>query len=276
MERPEECIKASRKDHLWIWKKGRHWWVAKDNMWHVRSLIRDLCNEGLLLDNSQYGYTALQHTLRRMWALMSLMSGSFGDVDLLLTVMDRLLEDLAEMFEGAVDVRMETVTMQKVVAILAARDQGKDLDSSSRPPQLFIESPEVLERHHRVRLALSETMVFYRGAVVLAVSHFSPGSGTKEQKQIWYEKLLTLLNQCGHPSCKEQIQVKLMNFGGTRKGFGKKDEDKGKEKYSISIAVKDARVGFPDQRYVSIRAPQRLPVLWNTSHRLKTGCTDHS
>lgn len=280
LDRPEPCIRADKHDLIWRWKPTMHLVVVKDNMWHVRHHVADLVECDLLRESkTSVGYdevlNLLQQTLRRMWALLALMYGCCREVGLLCTVMDRLLEDLAELLVGHVDPHLETIAMQKVVEAIASTSAEKQETSN------FLKTPELLERHHRARVVFSEIARFYHGAIIIGVSKVSATyhHTSKEEKQTWYEELLKLMLTCGHPSCKEQIQVKRMDWGvkteqksAPKKGKKKisrgaddpaEDADimnppegaasastpvKAKTKWSVSIAIKDARVGFPEER----------------------------
>ena len=246
-------------------------------MWHVRSLVKDMVDAELLRPDQageQSKREQLQRSLRRMWALLAVAYGCCGEVGLLCTLMDRLLEDLASLFEGHTDPKMETTSMQKIAQQIQDFEVKKVTTAFTNPNKSskFMDAAEltgdaeVLERHFRVRMAFSEVARFYRGAIMLAISKVSSTyhHTTKDQKQIWYSELLKMCETCGHPSCKQQIQVKRMDWGASTqtkakgKGKGKAKataaeggddgQPAGKEKWTVSIAVKDARIGFPDER----------------------------
>ncbi|TKA65758.1 hypothetical protein B0A55_10835 [Friedmanniomyces simplex] len=306
---PESCRKAKKSDRIWHWQATQHLNVIKDNMWHVRNFVEGLVNDRLLraVGPGEDVKAMLNQTLRRMWALLALAYGCFGDIDLLCTVMDRLLEDLAGLLLGQVDPKMETIAMQEVFKAIAK-------DNAGQSPRLvnFMKTEAVLESHHQARLIYSEIARFYRGAIVLAVSKVSPTQRSKDQQELWYHNFLKYLDSCGHPSCKEQLKVTRMDWGkdsdgsrsiakdkkGKKKGRGKgkakategeEEEEEEEEpvepakiktKRSISVAVKDARVGFTDERsHLSKNRPDAYPclsaLLYNSKYNVALGVFFH-
>lgn len=271
-ERPDFCAKANKHASIWRWQPTQHINVIKDNMWHIRNLVADLLDSGLLREGKRDDVLAdIETTMRRMWALLSVAFGNFGEVGLLCTVMDSLLEDLAGCFVGFQDPKMETTRMQKVVQAIA-KEHGQ---SSAKLTSFMSLDSNALERSHRARLVFGEIARFYRGAIMYAVSKVSATyhHTSKDQKEIWYENLLKFFDECGHPGCREQLKVSRMDWGkvddedqvkgpNKRKGKGKATEkpsgeaedaggaqsSKEKKKWTVSIAVKDARIGFPDER----------------------------
>lgn len=260
--RPDPCQKANKGDAIWRWHPTKHLDVIKDNMWHVRHFVNDLISNNLvreqLASESETVQAQIEKTLQRMFALLAAYYGCVEELGLPCSTIDRLLEDFASLLVGQVDPRMETIAMQEVTRAIVNQSQGLTHQASE-----FMQEPDVLETHHRARILFSEISRFYRGAVILAVAKVSATyhHTTTEQKEVWYTQLLRYCAECGHPNCKEQLKVQRMDWGkktkdtsGAKKSKGNgnaKDDTetaKSKKKFTISIAVKDSRIGFPEER----------------------------
>jgi len=95
-----------------------------------------------------------------------------------------------------------------------------------------------LKQKQRARVLFSELARMYRGAVALTVAQTSGTShnSVKTELQRWLEELLKWSADCGHPSCTEQLKVQKIPHGEKQ------------ERWSISVAVDDARIGFKEER----------------------------
>jgi len=210
-----------------------------DNVVHVRGLVQVLDDEGLLRKSSnRVDYAKLQTTLRRMYALLAIMYGCIEEGALLLTVMDRLLEELAEQIVGHVDPRMETVRMQRAMAVLAqVAGSGDQLHLPSKREEMFSR----LERENRARNVFGELARFYRGAFIFAFSGVSNRKSWNSgvQDELWYEELLKYQWRCGLRGCSKQLKIDVM-------------ESEKTNMYGLSVAVLDSRLGFPAARYVHL------------------------
>lgn len=209
--------------------------VVHDNVVHVRKFVKMLFDERLFREsNGEVDFASLHTTLRRMWALLAMMFGCIREGGALLTVMDHLLEELARQVVGYVDPKMETVRMRRLKDIMAkASDQVEVPKFPSQTGQLV----EELAKEHRARFIFSELARFYRGAVLLsfvAVS-LTKDWGANNQDELWYAELVKLSSHCGHRRCHEQLRVRKIL--------------KAKQNvYGLGVAVRDARLGFPDER----------------------------
>lgn len=244
VERPDVCKSATRAGRLWEWQAKNTLHVIEDNVVHVRWIANQLVTQELLADNSDDGKASLQVTLRRMFALLSWVHGMCAESGLLCTVMDQLLEDLAKQLVGHVDPKTETYRMLKVAQTLAELDdKWKTL-----MPSLGGDSEEttpMLRKEHRARMLFSELARMYRGAIILSVAEVSGASHHKQRdcRQEWYQELIKWCDDCGYPSCSRQLKVAQMPYGPP-------EGDKQKMRWTISVSVDDARLGFPEERFV--------------------------
>jgi hypothetical protein len=63
---------------------------------------------------------------------------------------------------------------------------------------------------------------------------------------MWYEGIINLSSKCGHSKCVDQLEIKK-----SKKVTGEGD------RWDLSIAVKDSRIGFPEERLVTYRLCER-------------------
>lgn len=183
-----------------------------------------------MIDNDTDTLASLQTTLRRMYALLAIMHGCVAEGAIWLTVMDHLLEELAALVIGSVDPKLESVRMQN--AAMAMKQK-----SATAKRKLNINDFKRMEREHKAREIFAEVARFYRGAVIFLFASATARKGTsnREETQKWYEGLLNLFAKCGHRGCAEQMKVERMKKGQH-------------DSWSISVAVSDARLGFPEER----------------------------
>ncbi|KAM0719967.1 hypothetical protein Q7P37_004102 [Cladosporium fusiforme] len=242
LQRPDDCQNASRGDAYWI-RKHAHLDIARDNIVHVRRLLCHLQENDMIKD-----LDALQLTMRRMYALLALMHGCVSEGAILLTIMDHLLECIAETIVGNVDPKLESQAMQNAVRLIHEQ-------TSERKSKLAINDLKRLEKEHKAREVFAEAVRFYRGAVMLLFSAASGGKSDQAEKQTtaWYEGILNLSSRCGHSRCIDQLEIKK----------SKKMSD-GTERWALSVAVKDARIGFPEERsIVSANRQFAYPCLYD-------------
>jgi len=227
--RPEECAKASSGANYWI-RKHNHLDIARDNIAHVRRLVFHLWEADMISDPD-----GLQVTMRRMYALLALMYGCASEGAILLTVMDQLLENLAKSVIGNVNPKLESSRMQSAVRIL--HEQPVE-----RKRKLAINDLKRLEREHKAREVFAEVVRFYHGAAILLFSAASGGKSDQAEAQttMWYQGIINLSSKCGHSKCIDQLEIKK----------SKKVTTEG-DRWDLSIAVKDSRIGFPEERSVN-------------------------
>lgn len=200
--------------------------MARDNIVHVRRLVAELVKYDMLASSDPEVFEKLQTTLRRMYAVLALVYGCTAEDSLLLAVMDRLLEDLASLLHGSVDPKLESVRMHNAALAMNKKSQhGKR--------KLHINDYRRLEREHKAREVFAELARFYRGAVVIlhAACSYGKSNEVDRDEELWYKGLLKNLASCGHASCSEQIKVVHNSRA-----------------WSVSVAVRDARLGFPAER----------------------------
>jgi hypothetical protein len=229
--RPDECANASRGDNYWI-RKHNHLEIARDNIAHVRRLVYHLQENGMIVDEHT---DTLQLTLRRMYALLALTHGCVAEGAILLTVMDRLLEDLAGTVIGNVDSKLESNRMQHAMSLIHG-------ETAERKSELAINDTKRQEREHKAREVFAEIVRFFHGAVILLFSAASAGKSdqAEDQTKLWYQGIINLSYKCGNTKCSDQLMVKKTPKVG----------DTSAERWDLSIAVKDARIGFPEERSV--------------------------
>ena len=243
--RPDDCANASRGDNYWI-RKHNHLEIARDNIVHVRRLVYHLRENGMICDGD-----ALQLTLRRMYALLALMHGCVAEGAILLTVMDHLLEDLAQTIVGNVDPKLESQKMQCAMGLIHEQ-------TAERKSTLAINDLKRHEREHKAREVFAEIVRFYHGAVILLFSAASGGKSDQSDNQtrLWYQGIINLSSKCGNKKCADQLEVKKTA----------KVSDASSERWALSIAVKDARIGFPEERSV-VENLQLLKATNTPAHR---------
>ncbi|KAI7334817.1 hypothetical protein KC315_g3580 [Hortaea werneckii] len=232
INRPEVCANAKKNANMWI--NPRCWLVVmKDNIAHVRRIVHAmLANDLIIKQDDEYPYDDLQKTLRRMWALLALSFGNWPEPALLCTIMDALLEDLAALVVGHLDPAFETTRMRAMLdGLNGLSEQGKTSVQSQQP------GLGALQKEHDARQLFAELARFYRGAVMMGVAACSPkiGDKNKDAQKLWYESLLKWNAHCGHHTCQEQLEVTARSEAKT-------------QKYSLSVAVSDERVGYPEER----------------------------
>ena len=145
---------------------------------------------------------------------------------------------------------MESIRMRKVTQAIASAKQLDKMDMTflQDPGEAAGDKIETLKQEEQARKLFSELARMYRGAVALAVAHTSSSSHGEnvKDKEKWFQELLKWSYECGNPSCYEQLKVVPAK--------GKKE----KFRFGLSIAVKDARIGFKEERLVnctSVLAP---------------------
>ncbi|RMX86896.1 hypothetical protein D0869_02757 [Hortaea werneckii] len=232
ISRPEVCANAKKYANMWI--NPRCWLVAmKDNIAHVRRIVHAmLANDLIIKHGDEYPYDDLQKILRRMWALLALSFGNWPEPALLCTIMDSLLEDLAALVVGHLDPAFETTRMRAMLdGLNDLSEQGKTSVQSQQP------ALGAQQKEHDARQLFAELARFYRGAVMMGVAACSPkiGDKNKDTQKLWYESLLKWNAHCGHRTCQEQLEVTARTEAKT-------------QKYSLSVAVSDERVGYPEER----------------------------
>ena len=109
----------------------------------------------------------------------------------------------------------------------------EDLTSVKKSPSDLNER----EKEHKARVYFEEIARFFRGSLIMAVAVTNPTTATQnnESKEAWFNALLNYSSECGHRACTEQLKVIKQLEAKT-------------QKFSLSIAVKDTRVGFPEER----------------------------
>ena len=230
--RPEECAKAASTANYWC-RKHNHLDIARDNITHVRRLVCHMRENDMISDPD-----GVQVTMRRMYALLALMYGCVSEGAILLTAMDHLLETLAKSVIGNVNPKMESSKMQSAIRTL-----------HERPVQLkrtlAINDLKRLEREHKAREVFAEVVRFYHGAAILLFSAASGGKSDEAESQtiMWYEGIINMSSKCGHSKCADQLEITKT----------KKVSVEG-ERWALSIAVKDSRIGFPEERLVTHRS----------------------
>lgn len=188
--------------------------------------MAELVKYEMLASSDPETFEKLQTTLRRMYAVLAIVYGCTAEDSLLLAVMDRLLEDLAGLLIGSVDPKLESVRMHNAALAMNKKSQvGKR--------KLHVNDFKRLEREHKAREVFAELARFYRGAVITLHAACSYGKSNEVDRDIelWYNGLLKNLASCGHGSCSEQLKVEHNSKG-----------------WSVSVAVRDARLGFPAER----------------------------
>jgi hypothetical protein len=198
-------------------RKHNHLDIARDNIVHVRRLVFHLWDNDMISDPE-----SLQVTMRRMYALLALIYGCASEGAILLTIMDQLLENLAKSVIGNVNPK--------------------------RKRKLAINDLKRLEREHKAREVFAEVVRFYHGAAILLFSASSGGKSDQAESQttMWYEGIINLSSKCGHSKCVDQLEIKK-----SKKVTGEGD------RWDLSIAVKDSRIGFPEERLVTYRLCER-------------------
>jgi hypothetical protein len=231
--RPEDCANAKPKANYWI-RKHNHLDIARDNIAHVRRLLCHMRENGMISDLDN-----VQLTMRRMYAFLALMYGCVAEGAILLTVMDQLLENLAKSVIGNVNPKLESEKMQS--AIRAMHQQP-----SMRKRALAINDLKRLEREHKAREVFAEVVRFYHGAAILLFSAASGGKSEEVESQtiMWWEGIINLSSKCGHSKCVDQLEIKK-----SKKVTGEGD------RWALSIAVKDSRIGFPEERLAKHHLP---------------------
>ena len=207
----------------------RFWlYFVYDNLFHVRYLITIAHKEGLITG------TNVEMILRRMIALVSLIYGCFAEGALWLSVMDHLLEDLATQFQGTVQEPFTTISKASVKNAIQSGASAITIG-----PETDTTLVGQLERDFRARQIFAELAGFFRGAVLLAygASARCTSWNSRKERQAWFEGMLAISQQCGHLSCREEVQIE-------------EQKDKKHRKFGISIGVRDSRQGFPTERYV--------------------------
>lgn len=233
-QRPQKCRKASRDHTMWI--NPRYWFdVVKDNIYHVRGIVAAMVDQQMIEQDGSFPALELQQTLRRMWALLALCYGLWTEPALLCTVMDQLLEELADLIVGHKDPAFNTIRMQSMISALQSRSNEEARAITKMKPDDY--DLTRLNKEHKAREWFAEIAKFFRGAVMMAIGASLPfyGDKNKDQLKAWYESLLELSSKCGHRTCAEQLQVVVKEQVKT-------------QRYSLSVAVEDARMGFPEQR----------------------------
>lgn len=187
----------------------------------------------IVKDENEDAFGQLQIVLRRMIALLAVSFGCCSEPALLCTIMDCLLEGLANLIIGHKDPRLETLRMRRVSKMLSSMGQQE----KEQLPSNSITSIERLERESKARKLFAEIARFYRGAVVISIAAVSPSKSnrTEYEMEVWFEALVQLPSKCGHRGCLDQLEVR-------------KIEEAKKNKWGISVAVKDSRLGFPAER----------------------------
>lgn len=236
--RPDGCANASIGSSYWI-RKHNHLEIARDNIVHVRRLVSHLRANNMISDEE-----ALQKVLRRMYAFLALMHGCVAEGAIMLTVMDRLLEDLASVIIGNVDPKLESEKMQRAMAVIHEQ-------TAERKAKLNMNDQMRHEREHKAREVFAEIVRFYHGAVILLFSAASAGKSDQAENQtvLWYQGIIDLSSKCGNSKCADQLEVKKIA----------KVTDTSSERWALSIAVKDARIGFPEERFVSPKSANVKP-----------------
>jgi hypothetical protein len=237
--RPEECAKAASGANYWI-RKHNHLDIARDNITHVRRLVCHMRENDMISDPDN-----VQVTMRRMYALLALMYGCVSEGAILLTIMDQLLENLAKSVIGNVSPKLESSRMQSAVRILHERPMQRKRTHA-------INDLKRLEREHKAREVFAEVVRFYHGAAILLFSAASGGKSEEVESQtiMWYEGIIKLSSKCGHSKCTDQLEIKKT----------KKVSVEG-ERWALSIAVKDSRIGFPEERSVTHHLPYSCGLL---------------
>lgn len=227
--RPEDCAKASSGANYWI-RKHNHLDIARDNIAHVRRLVCHMRENDMISDLDN-----LQVTMRRLYALLALIYGCVAEGAILLTVMDQLLENLAKSVIGNVNPKLESSKMQSAIRLMHQQP-------SMRKRALAINDLKRQEREHKAREVFAEVVRFYHGAAILLFSAASGGKSEEVDSRTvkWWEGIINLSSKCGHSKCVDQLEIKK-----SKKVTGEGD------RWALSIAVKDSRIGFPEERLAS-------------------------
>jgi len=235
VERPEVCAGLSRASKLWEDVPKYRLPVIEDNIVHVRHLAGMMVREGLF--DQHVERHSIEQALRRMWALLALAMGTCNEPGILCTLVDVLLEGLAVLLCGFVDPKLEVESMRRAMALMddggpSASGSGELLDIS---------------KDRRARVLFAELARMYRGAFILGVAQVNVATHNSmvQNQQLWFEALVKWVGDCGHPSCRRQLDVLKIPYGTVKNG-------KQQERWSITISVDDARVGFPEERSVEL------------------------
>lgn len=230
LKRPESCKRYTPGSSAW--QNPRYWLdVLEDNLVHIRSMVNQLYEWGLIDAEVQHEQGKLQDTLEAMYALVALAYGCWREPALLCSIMDSLLEELAGFIVGHQDPKLESHRMINIL-------EAVRINKAGTIPDVLPEIDDTkLEKEHQARELFAEIARFYRGAVIMAVgaAAVKKGSQSKEETKLWYDELVGLNSICGHRSCREQLEVKFSDVAKTRR-------------WTLSVAVDDGRLGFPDQR----------------------------
>ncbi|GAB7364001.1 hypothetical protein MBLNU230_g4560t1 [Neophaeotheca triangularis] len=109
--RPQAAANPTSKARYWISRRGDNFlMMIYDNLYHIKALTTDLVDLQLLRE--EVTDLEVNACLRRMWALAALMYGAVSEGAVWLTVMDALLEDLADLIKGSVIPKHNTARMQ--------------------------------------------------------------------------------------------------------------------------------------------------------------------
>lgn len=225
--RPKEVAAAKATSGTIFKNPAQRELVLFDNIFHLRAFL-DIIRRGnqLLVDQE------LKQSLWRLWAVIALMYGCVAEGSLLLTVMDSVLEDVAEKVLGNLDPKHSTNTMMNLMDLRQhwqiERVQGKVLTD---------DDIQRLDRQETSRMVFNEFARFYRGANVLAYASVSWGTRVTATKSsiAWYRQLLRYSRECPGESCIENL--KIFDNNDTRNN-----------RWGLSVGVKDARKGFPENR----------------------------
>ena len=239
-QRPEACAAATRSSRMWEDRRKRLD-VFFDNVYHVRSFVSELNRAGLLTSPSEgEGWEeAVQRTLRRMYALLAVVHGCCREPAVLCTVMDRLLEDLAQCVVGHADPALGTMRMARITTLVANLTKSQKAEMAENPGSQETKDRMTLE--YAARQKFTELARFYRGAVVIGVANVSTGCGSSEKgTTAWFEGLIRWIGRCRHPSCQDELRLRRLETKQRKSG--------------LSVGVRDRRVGHPDERYVTTPA----------------------
>lgn len=224
--RPIE-ITSARPDS-WNYRTHRErFGFLADNLVHVRSFVATLHREGLLKfdDNCEVDTKGLQQCLRRMWLLVSLVYGCCPEASFLLTTMDTLLEDLAGYVIGHEDPLVSTESMRRL-----------HMFSEGGLPTVSNAQATDTKAEDRARVIFAELARFYRGAVLFAYCSVIWGTDFPSNPGMWYQDIVESSRACDSGKCMEYIEVRT-------RLKGKKTTPR-----EVSVAVEDARFGFPQER----------------------------
>ena len=237
VDRPERCKGAKKTDVLF--KSPRYWFdLMKDNIVHVRRLLDVLVANDLVrskIQGAEDPKDVMQTCMRRIYALLAISHGLWSEPALLCPILDHLLEELASCLTGHIDPKFETTRLQRMMRALQ-NSQPEEVEAFTSVPKQKDDVAK-LEREHKARVYFEEIARFARGALMMGVAVTSPkvGADNLAAKEVWFNQLLHYSSRCGHRSCQEQLKVV------------KKAEAK-TQKYSLSVAAEDTRIGYPEER----------------------------